>query len=305
MDASKGDRLKFSLSRWANRRHTMAAELRPQPVSLPEGTRLVCFSLDLEPDFGGRTGTAEVFGDRVHFDRWAEVVRRYDLKLTVFVVGNLLDRPPEETDHIVERLADLGAEFELHAYTHDLSSRADQAEEIRRGKAAFRRRFGRDPLGYRAPQGRISARELMILAAEGFAYDSSIFPSLRPGVFNNLRFPAGPSYLAGPAIVEFPVAVVPRVRLPVALSYIKLLGPSAYRLLSRVFGLPPVLVFVLHLHDLFPVASLELLPARHRLKWLRNRERGIEVFEGFVRHIVEMGYQSLYMSDLLERARHV
>ena len=278
----------------------MTSHLKPQPASLPEGTRVVCFSLDLEPDFGGRTGTTEVFGDRKNFERWAEVVRRYDVRLTTFVVGSLLDRPSSEVDHIVERLADLGAEFELHAYTHDVTGRADQCEEIRLGKEAFRRRFGRDPLAYRATQGRISAGDLTTLGAEGFTYDSSIFPSLRPGVFNNLRFPAGPSYLAGPEIVELPVAVVPHLRLPVTLSYVKLLGLNVYRVVFRLFGLPPVLVFNFHLHDLFPVPAFDLLPATHKLKWLFRRHRGVELFESCVKEILARGYQPLYMSELFE-----
>ena len=274
------------------------------PSAPNDGERLVCFSLDLEYDFGGRTGTAQTFEDLASFERLAEIVRRYELKLSVFVVGDMLDKSSEDTHGIVERLADLGAEFELHAYKHDLTGSTDQGEDIRRGRAAFRGRFGRDPRGYRAPAYRISEREIKVLATEGFSYDSSILPAFTRIMSYDVVVSTEPHYVKGLPILELPPGVIPIVRLPMSLSYIKLMGPNVYRALIRLFGLPSSFVFSCHLHDLFPIPAYKQLPRIQKLKWMRNRKRGIEIFETSIERILSKGYRPGFMSELFDIAKN-
>lgn len=266
-------------------------------------TKLACFTLDLESDGGWGETTCEMLENPAWFARFRQIIRDYDLKLTVFVVGKLLEAKPEYIDLLLR----LGAEFELHSYSHDPTV-PDSTTEIVRAKQAYRNFFGRDPKGYRAPMGLISEKGLRTLQAEGFLYDASILPSWRFDEFgfNHLGKSISPwvyDQFSKPStqlpFVELPMAVVPKIRLPISLSYLKLLGWSPYRALFHLFGLPPMLVFWSHPYDYFPTSAM------YEWNWkkyihLRNIHRSAEIVTRFIGFLNEQGYEFAYMHELYE-----
>lgn len=60
-------------------------------------------------------------------------------------------------------------------YSHNLAE-PDSAQEIDTGMRAFEKAFGERPVGYRAPEGRISEGGLQRLAERHFLFDSRVFP---------------------------------------------------------------------------------------------------------------------------------
>ena len=250
----------------------------------------VCLTLDLEPDHAGRVVPEYEAWRPERVNALLDTLSEYDASLTAFVVGQSVVEKPE----VVAAMRERGVEFHLHSYSHDLA-RADAGEEIDRGSEAFSRFFGSSPTGYRAPEGRITAAGAERLRERGFAFDSSVFPSIWPHPRyatmsrTPFRWPSG--------LLEIPVATATAFRLPVTLSFMKLLGWPLY---SRVLGrrsTPNPLVFDLHLHDLFVLPAFGTLPGFLKVAYSRNRTRGFEFLRAFLGWTRNQGARFVRMSD--------
>jgi polysaccharide deacetylase family protein (PEP-CTERM system associated) len=99
-------------------------------------------------------------------------------KATFFVLGWVAERFPE----LVKRIHRDGHELASHSYDHGLvyeRSPESFATDLRRAKAAIENATGVAVEGFRAPSFSITERSLWaldVLVAEGYRYDSSIFP---------------------------------------------------------------------------------------------------------------------------------
>lgn len=260
-------------------------------------SKLACITLDLEA-FGSDSNpkACRLLNNEDLFMRLEKILSRQKVKLTVFVAAKLL----EEVPSTIERFASLDPEFELHSYSHNVAD-TDSHAEIEKAYNAYVDYFGKKPLGYRAPWGKISRAGLERLAHFGFKYDSSVFPSFRPGVFNNLRSPTQPFQYENTSLVEVPLAVIPKVRLVVSMSYLKFFGLRLYRSLFKICGMPNPLVFCMHLND-FEVDSEALedadLPRWVKFYHARNVDGAFDVFESFLNTLTQQGYRFAYMSEL-------
>jgi peptidoglycan/xylan/chitin deacetylase (PgdA/CDA1 family) len=263
------------------------------PTSSPQSPRLAALTLDLEPDCGG---WVDSFDTLARIDRVVRLMRALDVPLTVFVVGRILEQRPD----IVGHLATLpNVEFAVHGYAHD-PARVDNSDEIRRGVAAFRNFFGSQPAGFRAPHGRIAPADFVTLQREGIAYDSSIFPSWRPGVFNNLGAPNVP-YRHPSGLPELPVTVFRPVPVPVGLGYLRMFGLALGRPLLRLSRLPPVVVIGFHAYDLVENAHSDRI--RPWLRWYfhRNVHQGPALLTALVAELRRRGYTFSTMQEALSR----
>lgn len=271
---------------------------------MQQSPRLACLTLDLETMASDADPKAcRLLHDAELVTRLGEILNRRRAKLTTFVVGRILDDVP----HVIEHHRALNPEFEVHSYSHNVAD-PDSVSEIERAHEAYVTYFGREPLGYRAPWGRISRDGIARLANVGFKYDSSIFPSIRPGVFNNLRLPNRPFWYgngSGDSLIELPMAAVPTVRLVVGMSYLKFFGLGFYRALFSIFGMPNPLVFGMHLND-FRLAS-DTLAKADLPRWAKayhavNVTKAFDIFEAFLSYLRRRGYSFVYMSDLYKYA---
>jgi peptidoglycan/xylan/chitin deacetylase (PgdA/CDA1 family) len=256
---------------------------------------LCALTLDLEPDCGGWVDSFDTLG---RVQRVVDLLRALDVPLTVFVAGRIFEVCPE-TVRALAKLPDV--EFGVHGYAHD-PRRADNSEEIRRGIAAFRCFFGTAPSGFRAPEGRISPAEFALLQQEGIAYDSSVFPTWRPGAFNYLGAPNTPFRDADTELPELPITVFRPIPVPLGLGYLRILGPTVARQLLRRAPLPRTVVVAFHVHDLFQGANTERGP-----RWLhwylrRNVRAGPIILSDVVAALRRRRYRFVTMRDLVPRA---
>lgn len=252
----------------------------------------LCITIDLENDFAGLIGESYEACDPAKLDRLFRIFRSHGIRPTVFVVGRLLERRLP----VVEALRDVGAEFGLHSYSHQLTE-PNSRDEVVRGKEAFKAYFGEYPRGYRAPQGRIEKEDLKLLAAEGFAYDSSVFPSFWPAP-KYLLEKRHPHRDPESGLAEFPFATIP-ARLIVSQSWLKLLGWRFWKNVLRFSPLPDTFVFDSHLHDFVtPENGLGQLSPVWRRIYLRNSAAPYEIFESFVELMKGRGYEFALMSEL-------
>lgn len=260
-------------------------------------SQLACLTLDLENDwyFEDRGYDHLTFG---YIDQFVDLINELDIPLTVFVVGKTLERFPEDVDKIREEIE---SEFHLHSYRHDITKSYDFIEEINLGIDAFESYFGERPIGYRAPQGNITTEEICRLDDAGFEFDSSIFPSYRPGIYNNLDAPTYPYRPWGTEnFVEYPISVLPRLRIPLSQSYLKLFGRTFLALLKRI-SLPNLLVFDSHLQDFYRTASHKNLDTPLRQIHSRNLDNSIELFRSLIQHLREKGYEFTRLTDVHNR----
>jgi peptidoglycan/xylan/chitin deacetylase (PgdA/CDA1 family) len=262
--------------------------------------RIACITLDVEADFGDPEGRIRLFEDEALLSQYVRLVERTGAKITAFLVTSLLDRYGDSCQRLGELIP---VEFEIHSHAHDLRDPCSRAD-IEAAIGAFRGFAGTDPIGYRAPVGKLTREGLDTLLDLGFRYDSSIYPSLRPGKWghNNLHLSVAPFRITRGAksIIEVPFATLSGVRLDFSLSYVKLLGWRAYELLMKAFPLPDHIAVLTHPYDYYV----------HRLPYdiggyegrLLRRNAGVafELLERMLRFLRTRGYEFALLSELCD-----
>jgi peptidoglycan/xylan/chitin deacetylase (PgdA/CDA1 family) len=259
--------------------------------------KTICFTIDVEPDFGGLIETDVYYGKK-GLSKLHTIVKKYGLKITAFATGKTLEDNPD----IIEILDSLGAEVEQHSYSHKVGH-GTKLGDIQKGIETHKRLLGKDPLGYRAPQGIINKEEMHLLEKMGILFDSSIYPTYFPGRFNRLKYPTMPFKVKGSSLIEIPFSVIPKVRIPLGLSYIQMIGFGSFLRLLKMFGIPNLVVFDFHPYELAKVPSFSLLPLIPKIGYLRSQKLYNDpslVFEEFVKFVLESGYTSKYLFEVFE-----
>jgi len=242
-------------------------------------------TIDYECDYG--TALAEnSYGALDHTEAVVNLLERFDVPLTCFVQTEVLDEAPEEVERL--RKAAIPVSFHPHSHSHRPRETADIEAEIRTSATRYQEFFGRDPTGYRFPNGNVRPRDYRLLAEYGYEFDASVFPSWRPGHFDNTSTPTNPQYLPEYDLYEIPFTVYSdRVRIPTALSYCRLLGRPFTELFCR--RPPRVVIFNIHMHDLVNPSSFERLSPLYRGIYSRN-EDGLALLETILRRFAERGF---------------
>lgn len=257
--------------------------------------KIAFITLDLESDWtiGGRGNNNPTFS---YIEKYIKMVEELEIPISIFAVGKVIEKNPEIINKLQNRL---DCEFYLHSYQHDVTKSYEFTTEIKRGIDAFKSYFDRHPLGYRAPQGNITKSELMKLEELKFKFDSSIYPSYRPGVYNNIRSPITPYYFEFlESLLEMPFTALPKLRIPVSLNYLKLFGKSL-KLAIDTIGLPSVVMFDSHLQDFWQTQFHENLPSLRRRLMTRNINRAEDIFTDFIKYIRNKKYEFFKISELI------
>lgn len=168
--------------------------------------------------------------------RLLEVFARVGVSATFFIVGRDAVRHPAT----VGEVAASGHEVASHSLTHPFAfSRLPDdlmRRELEESRHALERASGRTVRGFRSPNFDVDARALAAIAAAGYRYDASGYPtpmliparlllalkSRSAGALTRLRawpftFRREPHAIAanGGRLFEFPVTVTPGLRFPV------------------------------------------------------------------------------------------
>lgn len=198
---------------------------------------------------------------------------RHGVRATFFVVSEVAEQHPG----LIGTIAESGHEIASHSVTHPslpaVQSSAKRAE-IRDSKQVLERITGAPITGFRAPTFQIDDEVYDLLAAEGYAYSSSLMPSIPiPGYYTNEYAFADPTQIitSKKTMVEIPLAISPWLRVPVSGAWTRLLGRT-YTLASIQHLLDkerPVLTYA-HPWEFTPLQNTSL-PFRNRVRtgeWL-------------------------------------
>lgn len=135
-----------------------------------------------------------------------------DVQGTFFILGGTAERYPS----IIDAIQDAGHEIASHGYYHDLNS--IDTTMFREDIKKFRKNVYAHPKGFRFPNYTFQRDILDVLSEEGFLYDSSVVPSHNiPGWYGDPLAPRKPHFHrlgSNQRIIEFPISVLPYLRLP-------------------------------------------------------------------------------------------
>lgn len=258
-------------------------------------------TLDFEED-GGSAAQNSTFFCHAITPAFIEHIVTNHLRATIFVTGEILAKRPDLLQPYLEH--DTHFQFESHGYDHRViyKTASDRCRNVERGIDAYEKFFGRKPLIYRAPDGVISDKEIMLLLNRGIRYSSSIFPSYFPGRFNNLHLPRSPFRIKEGFLTEIPFTVTQLLRLPVALSYMQLIGLWAFRLLL-LHRPSKTIVFDMHLHDLHPQVWFKKArpPLSSQIMYGKNNcSDSFGIFRKAINFFIEKGYANGLLEEFAE-----
>lgn len=136
------------------------------------------------------------YGAKVGVPKILELLDESGIKGTFFVPGWTAERHTVRLELILRHAHEVGHHSYDHVYVSPDFPEKEE-EDLVRGLEALKRTVGIVPRGYRSPAWDVSANMLRLLAAYGFAYDSSMMDQIDP---YRLRTSEG-----APGPVELPV----------------------------------------------------------------------------------------------------
>ena len=190
-----------------------------------------------------------------------ELLEELNLKLTFFIVGQ--DAAFEYNHKYLRMIADAGHEIANHSFKHEtflhLYTRQELEDEIDNAHKMIKAATGREPKGFRGPGFTWSETLFEVLAARGYIYDSSTWPTIigplarwyyfrtskltaserkeRKELFG--RFSDGfmklkPYFLKfkkNGRLLEIPVTTMPLFRIPIHMTYLMYLSALSQQLM--------------------------------------------------------------------------
>lgn len=191
----------------------------------------------------------------------------FSVQSTFFITGDVA----EKTTDLLRKVIQRGNEIGCHGNTRQGLSQ--QYIDIKEATNKIRDRLKVTPIGFRNHLFRMNDKTLGMLIKLGYRYDSSIVPSSR--ILNKNYFPTAPkipyhpslsniSKKGGLPIVEIPISVLPIVKLPLGLSYMKFFGLDFFKLFLS-FVNQRIITLYLHPYDILSWSGQVDVPLYFRL----------------------------------------
>lgn len=261
----------------------------------------VILTLDLECDYGTAL-EKNTYDAAEATDELMALLESFEVPLSCFLQTEMLTTNPAAVDAVMK--ADVPVEVHAHSHTHPNHAAADVSYQVTESVQRVRDAFETSPVGFRFPDGSISPADYQVLADNQIAFSSSVFPSFRPGRFNNLDRPRRPFQQRSSGVVELPFTVFSKyLPVPVALSYLKLIGAPFRKL---VYEQPPsLIIFDFHMHDLVVPPAFDDLSPLYRGVYTRNKRRGFDIMSEFISTLQDKGYTFEPISTLYQEVANV
>jgi len=222
----------------------------------PLGTSIL-FTVDVE-SIPLKSGTKDYSSVIEGIPILLDLFKEFDVFSTFFLTSDVA----ENTAYMIKEVAKRGHEIACHGAEHrllNLDDRDQQFKNIGRATEAIRENLHIAPIGFRAPVNKVNEKTLDVLMELGYRYDSSVVPSFR--ILRKYYFPKAPRMPYRPSmynisekgqssIIEIPISVLPRIKLPLVFSYMLLFGLDLFKFSLSSFD-QEIMMFVMHTYDLF------------------------------------------------------
>ena len=81
--------------------------------------KIACITLDTEADFLDPTGRIRLFEDDALFNRYVNIIKKYDVKVTAFLVTSLIAKHGNSYHRMQEQIP---VEFAIHSHMHNMQN---------------------------------------------------------------------------------------------------------------------------------------------------------------------------------------
>ncbi|HYD50877.1 MAG TPA: polysaccharide deacetylase family protein [Terriglobales bacterium] len=262
--------------------------IRSPGLELSGGAPWAVVAVDLDPIDCHLAGYGIADAPRCDVIYRRAIPRLLDLfdELRIKGVFFVVARDARSQSALLREMHERGHEIASHSLTHPQPFRglddAALARETATSRAVLAECVGAPVLGFRAPAWDVDPRVLRAVAAAGYRYDASVFPSpalalgrlvadwrgAAGGPIAQMKScyawaPRHPHIVGrnGNSLIEFPIAVTPRLRLP-AYHTISHLIPSALfdRILGSALRAPQPVCYELHAADALDLSEDRLDP---------------------------------------------
>lgn len=119
------------------------------------------------------------YGIKRGLDRVLRVFHEHEIKGTFFVPGLIAKRHPEAIEKVLKH----GHEIAFHGHTHrpmHTLSEQEIAEEFAVGTEILTKETGKRPIGFRAPEGEVTAKVFEEAVKNDYRYSSSLYDNDMP-----------------------------------------------------------------------------------------------------------------------------
>lgn len=226
-------------------------------------------------------------------DRLLELLDRYRVKATFFVLGYVAEQNPGLIKRIVEERHEIGSHGYSHRFLYDLSPELLR-EELSRSNSLLGQLSGQKVVSFRAPFFSItkdSLWALTILKEKGFLYDSSIFPihNYRYGLPTAPTTPFRINLNGNSSLSEYPISTIKlgRVNFPFSGgAYFRLFPYSFTKFCIKKLNQSQIpVIFYIHPWELDPHHPRVKLPRRisltHYARLNSTYKKLVKLFKDF------------------------
>jgi len=179
-------------------------------------------------------------GLRSPTERILDLFDEYSVTTTFFVQGEVAQEYPDLVERIIAQGHEIGS-HDLHHVSPRIRPLQKFREDVAMSKSILEDLVKQPVLGYRSPNGELTAANVNMVEELGFRYDASVYPCLPiPGFYGRPFAPMQPyrpsredlsRHVPDRPFVEFPFAVIPYARIPGGSCwYLRNLGIELVRL---------------------------------------------------------------------------
>ncbi|SNS43442.1 polysaccharide deacetylase family protein, PEP-CTERM locus subfamily [Anaerovirgula multivorans] len=243
-----------------------------------------------------------------HISEFFDLLDKYDIKITVFVLGELADQHAI----IIKDISNRGHEIACHGYDHQLlynKTNEEFRQNILQGKKVLEEIINKEVIGYRASCFSMDNEKLRILKECGYKYDSSYIRFSQHDLYGSLAIDDFESIedlvYRQENFFEFEIPTYRIFKYDIPISgggYFRLFPLFLFNyMFNNYSNLFKNFVFYIHPFELTDVTINfgKTVTYKDRFRFEVGRKGNLKKFEKFIKYCKKNSYQFQTFSDYI------